>query len=529
MRQLKYAPSGFWKLDDTTPFQDYSGYNKSATVGGTERHGIALCPSNAFSQYFSETVKATFATDVYLQGKESKSFTMEATVLPTGTGTARILSHGTSTDGLSISGNVVSFATRYTNNGFAFCNYTLQDLSKITIHGVHTEFKNSLYINGELVDEVDITPEQQADTYWYNANTIQSGGGDTSILVNNVAIYPYDLSANAIKDIYEGNKQNDESIINLFDGKKIDLSFNPRQAYINMLITDADDWESAEFIGCVTDGNQVSAEIFQNQTTMGTWIKAVELRQSEVANPVYSIDLWWEGKNITVDTSVNNGTTWVAATKGQNITSITPPYTPTNPTLLIRVNFQGGLDESYIDNIRVRGYLSSSVVVDNRTLTLSNATSRADHDVTEFVEDNGVYLNSGSLTISGDTNDPIRTVEVWYKKASNLTLSSNFTGATRYVNGISGGTDQDNEWQVTHYVMTANTTADIVISGTAQIGSIVLYPSALTQANINTIIAGYTGSNVVRASVANAVAVSEPASAASVYAYDWQIISARAR
>src|SRR6478609_9273689 len=82
MKALEYKPKGFWRLDDTAPFQDYSGYNNSGTLAGTETHGIALSTDAVYSQRFNRNVVATLPSPIYRAGTENQPFSMSATVYP---------------------------------------------------------------------------------------------------------------------------------------------------------------------------------------------------------------------------------------------------------------------------------------------------------------------------------------------------------------------------------------------------------------------------------------------------------------
>lgn len=75
-------PLGLWQLDDSTPFQDYSGYGRTATLAGTEIKHPSLVNGALYGVVVDRTNKASFDCPVFVAGKENDSFTLEAWVRP---------------------------------------------------------------------------------------------------------------------------------------------------------------------------------------------------------------------------------------------------------------------------------------------------------------------------------------------------------------------------------------------------------------------------------------------------------------
>ena len=137
-----HRPMGLWMLDDSTPFQDYSGRGRSGIQTGTASSSIPVVSGALFSTTFSNTKLGTFNPGVFLQGKETKSFSLAAWVLPipkTTTGVQAILSHTGVYDGLTINGKTIAFVTKYSNGTESRCEYILPHYAKVFIVGVHTQ------------------------------------------------------------------------------------------------------------------------------------------------------------------------------------------------------------------------------------------------------------------------------------------------------------------------------------------------------------------------------------------------------
>lgn len=81
----KRAPVAFWMLDDDTPFQEYSGRNPVAAMPSGQAAPTKSAPlvaGAAYSSVFKYGSQARFDADNFQQGKEDRSFALEAWVLP---------------------------------------------------------------------------------------------------------------------------------------------------------------------------------------------------------------------------------------------------------------------------------------------------------------------------------------------------------------------------------------------------------------------------------------------------------------
>ena len=126
MEALRFKPVAYYRLDDTSPFQDYSGYGRTASVTGSETHGLALTADATYSQRFYTGNYATLTAPVYTKGREDASFSLSAVVYPIvfSTGSEQqVVSHGGQYDGITIEGTTVHFTTTYVNTGRARCSF----------------------------------------------------------------------------------------------------------------------------------------------------------------------------------------------------------------------------------------------------------------------------------------------------------------------------------------------------------------------------------------------------------------------
>lgn len=531
MEALRFKPVAFWRLGDTAPFLDYSGYNRTASLIGTEAHGLAVSAGNAFSQKISSTRYITFQSPVFAQNKERQAFSISVAAYPIGSGTEqRLVSHGGSLDGITIAGTIVSFSTKYVNTGEARCTHDIGVSRRIDIVAVHTNTKNSLYVNGELVDEVEISEVQQADIYDVTDDDFYCGGATSSqsAMVNDIAFFPHALHTEDVKAIYDANTRRAAGDVpKMFSGDDVFLSSVVRDAPIATGWNSEEDWEAGQHELTTVDDGQLVAQMDTGLTLASQWLDSVDLYVGETPIALESVSMFWYGEGETVEVSLD-GITWTPVERGSNIPIISPGFNPVDQELYVRVSFAAGLEYAYIDYLQVRGYTSTTVEQDNRTITYTSPIVVLDeYHPLEMRDDWGVNIESGGSISIGpdlitDTPVPVETVEVWVKK-NTTALTHNLTPDATYVNGISGGSADNNEWHVVHYTVAAGVSGTITLSGDVQIGKVAFYDSVLTQSDIDGIVANYTGIQSELHDGDGTIALSEPAEPALIYAHDWEI------
>jgi hypothetical protein len=332
-----------------------------------------------------------------------------ASYMQASVGPVQILSNQYRYDGLSIDGTKISFSTRYKNTGEAKATYDMQVAQKVDIVGVHTDAKNSLYVNGVLVAEVDITPAQQADTYDAPDANLYSGRGMSSqtLLVNNLATFSRALQTEEVAALWRSNNRRPEgSIPKMYGGEDVLVSTAVRPLFLDTGWYTDEDWNAASLTGVAVEDGQLNATMSGGLTKQGYWIDSVDLYTGETPVAVNSVNLWWNGINETVEASID-GTTWAAVVKGQNLSIIPTGFDPTNKALYIRVSFPAGKTEAYVDSLEVNGYSSSTAMSNNRLLTYTNPAVVFDEQTPALLRDDwGVRLSgTGSIRVSPDTSE----------------------------------------------------------------------------------------------------------------------------
>lgn len=535
MQYLRYKPTRLWILDTTAPFPDRSGYSTNATLTGSVVNGIALSRYASKSLVVNSTNYVTFPQNSYKTGSQNQNFSLAASIfIPDvgSTGNQQILSNLGTTDGLWFNGNTLYFTTAYASTGTATCSYVIPVGQEIDAVGVHTETKNMLFVNGELVDEVDILDTQQADVYVSAATGALYAGrlGTYNLLINSVAIYPRALKNDEVASMYLDNHQ--VSVVDpiaAYVGEDIPISDKSRPAFLNPSWTTADDWNSADLFHCFVDGDVLRPESINGSTMAGTWKDYVFLYNGTTISTIDSLNLWWTGLNVTVQISVDNST-WETVTRGVNVTTIPSGYNPTNKTLYLRVTFMAGQTDAYIEDLEIRAYTSNNYQQPSgRVITWTNpAVTLPYYEPYLLREDWGTKVLGGALDIGTDTSSAlpmtVKTVEVWIKQltASAPTLSTNLTtGSTVYTNGQAGSTIRRGEWNVQHYTKSAGFTGNINFSGQVQIGRVVIYDTALSSTQVANVVSNYLGTLISNRSSAGTLTIAEHSPAVMVYAHDW--------
>ena len=560
-------PIGFWSLD--AGFTDRSGYGRTAgMVSGTADRHAALANGLSYASVFNNTARAQFNFPTFTQGKEQKSFTMEAFVRPIEptpvSGESQILGHLDTYDGLVIDGLTVSFVTKYLTSGEARASYTLSKLQALHLVGVHTKEKNSLYINGNLVAEVDIAEFQQADTYVVAGETAYSGQSTTSrrLALNAVALYNYPISPESVvRHAAVGRDLPDtEDVSESFGGDTIHFLPARGDVFLQHVIDEVDEWSAGTSSGLQYDNGILSPVMNEDISEPGFWLGVFPMSFAETTS-IYGVQFDWDGNGATLQVSLDD-TTWVTVNKGEFAPNVPPGFDPTDTDLSLRFTFPGDIqnDTSYVANFTVTGYFNSTVDSGDRKVTkIGNIIVGEDRLPIEYADGWGLKTNGGALQIStpDDGSGNPQTIELWVKnlvdapgtlvdaRTASSTTSAYFgrTGAnytvngTLYVNGAvqaSGYSWKVGEWTLIHIVNTntAGTTINLgqsntgAVRGQYEIGNVSFYPAALTAAEVSAIYNTYTGGNSVRIGDNSIISIAESPTAASIYAYDWSIQSA---
>lgn len=531
-------PSGFWFLDDVSPHKDFSGYANTATSTSTNTHS-ALVNDALYARVISNDEKISYVSSVYNKLNEDASFTLEAwarsiKVDPTSVATQQIVGNNGANDGLVIAGTVVSLVTKYTNTGEARCSFDLQENYAFHCVGVCTPSKNSLYINGELVAEVDITPEQRADTFLNNGTTLSSGAssGPNKLAINAVGFYRFALEPAAIEEHYDFGTDNlsDLNAVNAFKGSHGSLEPAFSVPYYTVSWNTESEWRRGRFTNTAVEFEQLIPQQRDGVSVAGSWDSLIPLPEN--AGTLYAINLNWDGEGSVVEVSLD-GTNWTPAARGVNLPNIPQGFNPVGQILQVRVSFPGGItdDPSYIDGLTAAIYNSANLLpIDGRAVTLDKGSIELDSDVMEYQENWGTEIINGSITVAArSTNSMLpKTIQVWAKKKSSAAFSDNMNGVatTYYSNHGPQRPYQIDEWQLRTYTFTAGFDSAISITGTGQVAMIALYPYVMTAEQVEDSYRSFLGKPVLKTIADDTINIVDLPELVDISEYDWAIETA---
>ena len=525
----------FFAMLDAYPFIDISGYEHDPSVPAGPSWGPALVKGAEKSLIVSNTKKVAITAPVLVKTKQYLPWSVEAFVRPviTGaTGPMQIFGNDGAYDGLVVDGNNVSFVTKYTSTGEARCSFNVMDVQNMGLVGVHTATKNQLFVNGDLVSEVDITAAQQADTYLGAGTSLAMGGSTTSnaFMVNGLSVYDLALDDDAILR-HHANSQDTlsaEDVALAFRGALLEFGTEGAIApFFHIEYSSDEEWS----LGVRNNVNIHDGTLYpvsQNNTSQaGYWETVIPLGNTPTT--IYSGNLLWEGVGASVTTS-RDGIAWSPAAKGVALSTITRGTNGEGQFLFVRVTFPGGVvsDPAFFDNMVFNLYsFAANPSFGGREVVLNNVSLEDDTDVIDMHENWGGEMVNGSITIRTGTNVPApKTVEVWVNRSIGGTFTTNLSADTTYSNGGAVSTVNIGEWQLRHYVASSGFTGDITFSGSAQIGHVILYPEAHDAATIKQIYQCYTGKPKIYLDVDEVFNIYEFPGKVDIYEYDWSIESA---
>jgi hypothetical protein len=447
----------------------------------------------------------------------------------------QILSNLNQYDGLSLEGTKVSFSTKYTTAGEAKATYDLGVYRAFTAIGVHTESKNSLFVDGKLVAEVDLTEDQRKGTYVVTDGKLYSGltTSGSGLAVNAVGIYPLALTGEAIAAMYMQARDvpTGEEVAQQFNGRYIAMSREASNIFMEQTWSTEEDWLNANLLGvAVLNDRLVPQEDENGVSVAGSWIDSIPLTGAETTS-IYGVNFDWDGEGAVVEASVD-GTTWASVKRGVNVSVVPAGFDPTDKEVLVRISFPGGItdDTSYIDNLEmVAVRTATSNTIGGHQITLTNAYQQKSYPPIEMRDNWGAEIVSGgSIVIGPDTADPVtdfKTIEVWIKPTGSTAPTISVTG-TQYRNGAASSAALPvGQWTLVHITKATAITGDITITGPAQVGQVVLYESELSAGTVADITRAYTGRAPLLATDSSILTMGA-APDAKIYAHDWSILGA---
>lgn len=339
-----------------------------------------------------------------------------------------------------------------------------------------------------------------------------------------------------------------------FTDDTADIAFNFR------FDTD-DEWLSGQAASVRVFADELLPSIDVNGlTTAGTWLGGIIL--GAILTTIGGSKIEWDGDGtFIVETSINNGSTWSAATNGRQITGLTAGTASGTKSLQVRIRFLAGESEDTITKVRslsLKLYRSRASKGSSslRTATFSGSISLASNAYQPIEENTNAGLNlySGYATIPGGEDS--RTIESWvylqnapgasgYLYDARTGASSRLywtgtawagdAGTTYYVNGLPTAAGSisllSGHWYHIVAVLPAVTTGNIILgadnTGASQLpvrlGMFATYPTALSAAQIQDLYNSYLGISILSVADTSALDVEDDAEPVKAYSYEWSI------
>ena len=571
---LRDKPRAAYKFNGTT-WADISGNGYAFNSAGPTK-GKSIVTGNTSSFIASNSSSFSMSTgNVWRVGKETLPFTIEVISRPiTVTGDISVLSHYQTTppDGIHFDANKLYFDVLF-NAGRVSASWEYPDFTEAyVIHGVYTPSKIQLMVNGSVVSEASIPDGYVASGFNHafdgDAYFGLSATSTDRLIGDGVAFYPYTLSETQIAQHVSAARDAilmDDNVA-IYNGSYRDGT--NRNIFQQAVFKDADSWTSDSMTNVtVTDGTLRPNDSYDTatlgQSLPGVWIGSFDINNAGIeALTLAGIKIEWNGDgNFTVQTSLDGGSTYAAATNG-NLIATSQGINPSGKVLLVKVTFTGGVvdDQSVVRDMTLTAYADNVIYgADNsRTMTITGnvSTSLVRNEPIESNTFPGIRTYGGTMVMSADaTGSPqnIQAIEVWvnpkgvisgaggyifdtrpyggtaYMWIPEATGFWQFTGASAvYINGVaatSGSvTAMKNEWTHILFVFATPFNTAINFFGATPIADynlIATYPSTFTAAQALALYNGYSQKPVTSIVDPSTTTIFEPASPYVLTVRDW--------
>lgn len=573
LQVLADNPFSYWKLDETGPaFPDSAGSLRTADLVGSIVRHPALVTGSGSSLLLSNTNHLDMDDPVFNKGYEQRQFSLEAWVKPVNvTGEVAVMSHSSIYDGLTITPTHIIFRTIYQTAGTSEVSYEYETGKSFHVIGVHTNAKNSLYVDGALVAETDLTEEQQTDAYSFITTDLIAGQSATSstIAVDAPAIYTFAITAEVASKHYAFGIASDtsEAIAGFNDATLWNFSDEARTiASFNLWTTEAH-WKSGLMTDIAVSNDSIVPSytqtetevvedglivpVYENTSLPGVWQTSVGLDDSEAV--LADMKVTWTGEgDFTVEYSLD-GTTWknpsLAATESLENTDIVE----------IRITFDGGIvdDPSYVSSVKLIVYTDKKFkgTRSDRIASMSGngLSSGQYYEPIEYADFNGIKLLSGAISTTVDASYEgeeevgdldLNGFDMWVKPvAGNIISGSGFsvsrsgntityTGLSSLViNGVSvtsGATvfTSDSWYHIAGIFTTPGNYALSVGVTNMLISQLSAINGVVDTVGLQQIYASYLGLPGLVVDDSSAVTIGEGTPAANLYAHVWGITAA---
>jgi hypothetical protein len=554
---------------ETGGFVDVSGNAVTSTIYGTITEAPPLVAGAGTARVLSDANGFRFTTSVFTD--VYRDFTVEAWFKPTAAGTIQIVGHNHNNDGITWDGDAIRFTTKHTGGDCVATYYPPDFNDAFYVVGVHTSSKNQLWVNGVLRAETEVTAAQLLAGYNQPTSELfvgQAISGTPTAIVDAVAVYRTALGQSQITDHYTWGRSVRDFRDIVGGNMGTYWSFIDGDARVNFkqVFSDAATWSTGNIIGMDFQvGNLAPVFDVNGLTVAGSWSIAYILDSIDATIDGSRIE--WDGDGtFTVQSSLDNGTTWTNCVNGKEIPGISSGFTTANKNLIIQILIPSGQPLSTITNIRSLMLLtySSRIVRPNKADRIAtlfgnvSMTSDLNQPIERF-DKMGIELYNGYAVLGKDTDDtpePTRTVELWVKlnttptatvtlidQRDNTGSTSNWVsigtnrtvsvtgGGAAYINGLPSNTTPLNLNQWTHVMLVlpadsfTNTVIGADVTGASiagvTVGMAAIYGTALTAAQVLDFYNAYIGAPKTVIRDGAILKVQDDAPAAKVYAYVW--------
>lgn len=351
---LKNKPLALFDFSGSSPYQDYSGYGRSAVATGAPPLAMSFVSGIQNSRILTNTDYITFNTPVFIRGLEYDSFSLEAWVRVSSENKSvqKVLSHSDLYDGITIYGTLVKFSVPFQSNDMLEVSHDVQSGQRLHIVATYTRNSICLYINGELVAQKTFG-EGNYSQFKSTSTQLVSGttAGNQRIALGSAAIYYNALSASQVLNSYESGSSAPDSfeVPANFGGDKIPVAISNDNLFVDYTWDTSDKWNYPRRRNLNILNDSLEPQYINDIPTGGAWIGVVPLDALDYTS-IYGMQLNWSGFPGLVETSVD-ANTWYVAGRGRNIKSVPQGFNPTNKELLVKVSFFPGWritpDESY--------------------------------------------------------------------------------------------------------------------------------------------------------------------------------------
>lgn len=572
-RVLADVPYAIWSVDSST-FTDSGGSQRNAelTTPANYRSSNPLISGTGKSVIVGDNTAAKFFFPGFKPGYERRAFSLEVWFSSIDdTDDVGILSHDGDLDGLWFDGQAVHFTTVYSDASTVDTSYVLPDNEAYHVVGVHNESRNSLYVNGVLVDQSDVSLEQFTMSYASITNEDylyagQSAGASLSSM-DAPAVYAYALQPRKIFTHFMWGREHRlmDSIVTESQGYYFDFTDTHAAIYISKTWNTVSDWNEGLTPGITVADEAIRPDLDSNGNAVeGQWLGSVNLSTLDALHEIESARLYWDGSgDFTVYVALD-GATFNQVNNGELIAGITPGYLTQGKTVDIMIEF-GPDEDAIVESLSFVSYLTDEVK-DNASIRLGNFSgniilSAETHQPIENNATRGAQFFGGVVDIQEDvTEDPqnISTLELWVKfddLSAAMTILDYRTGATTgaprllwsgsaidstgfddvYVNGSASlPTFEVGVWY--HFVLSLDAAVNIDLRVgqsyldtnplQGYIGHLAFFPSSMVVLDALELYASYFGINLNQINDENVFTIAEDSPAYNIYTYDWSITSA---